>query len=231
MRFSGTLILALVGTITAPVTVAGQARFFAVHPYAVLGTRTDRSAGVTLGDIDGDGDLDAVVANGRHWAQENEVFLNNGLGTFTVARPLSLRRSTSYATPLADFDGDGDLDVAVANDRAPNRIYRNDGTGLFEDAGTFGDDGAPARSLTVADIDGDGLLDLLVTNRGAENAIYLNDGAAGFSRRIPFGSADDATISVAVGDVDRDGDVDLVLANREGEANYVYLNGGGNRLH
>ena len=129
MSTIGVWILVVVGMTVIPLSAKAQGRTFAVHPYAVLGTRTDRSAGVALGDVDGDGDLDAIVANGRHWAQENEVFLNNGAGTFTVAHPLSLRRSTSYAAPLADLDGDGDLDVAVANDRAPNRVYQNDGMG------------------------------------------------------------------------------------------------------
>ncbi|MDB4724818.1 FG-GAP-like repeat-containing protein, partial [Planctomycetota bacterium] len=75
----------------------------------LLGIGTERSASVRLGDVDGDGDLDAVVANGRHWPAQNLVHLNQGRGRFNVIRPLGVDWATSYATELVDLDGDGDL--------------------------------------------------------------------------------------------------------------------------
>ena len=91
-------ILTLLGLLTV-VTAFGQPRTFEAHPFKTLGTRTDRTASLAFGDLDGDGDLDAVVANGRHWAQQNEVFINNGTGSFTLSRPLGEERATSYAVP------------------------------------------------------------------------------------------------------------------------------------
>jgi len=63
-----------------------------------------------VGDIDNDGDIDVVIANGRHWPGQNRIFFNNGSGKFSVSKPLGIERATSYSTELADFDNDGDLD-------------------------------------------------------------------------------------------------------------------------
>ncbi len=201
-----------------------------LRPYAPLGMRTDRSASLAFGDVDGDGDLDVAVANGRHWAQQNEVFLNNGAGFFGLARPLGDERATSYAAPLADLDGDGDLDAAVGNDRVRNMIYLNDGKGRFTPGRAFGRPASATRGVAVADLDGDGHADLVVTNRGEQNRIYLGDGEAGFERARPFGASDDSTISVAIADLDADGDLDLALANRDGQPNVCYLNDGEGRF-
>ena len=54
----------------------------------VLGDLKLKTASLDLGDIDGDGDIDIVVANGRHWPAQNQVFFNNGKGIFTVSKNL-----------------------------------------------------------------------------------------------------------------------------------------------
>ena len=64
------------------------------------------SIGAALGDVDGDTDLDAFVAN---WSQANVVWLNDGSGTFSNSGQ-SLGSSASYGVALADVDGDGDRD-------------------------------------------------------------------------------------------------------------------------
>ena len=113
----------------------------------VLGTGEERTASIGVGDIDNDGDIDAVVANGRHWPQANQIFINNGYGIFTVSKLLDNICETSYATELADLDGDGDLDIAVGNDMAPNAIYLNDGSGNYTRSGSFGQAYSPTRNL------------------------------------------------------------------------------------
>ena len=112
-------------------SVHGQSLEFFTSGRLILGTHKERTASIGLGDIDNDGDVDALVANGRHWPGQNRVFVNNGRGVFTVSRALGTERETSYSTELADFDNDGDLDVAVGNDMAPNFIFINDGSGHF----------------------------------------------------------------------------------------------------
>ena len=56
-------------------------------------------------------------------------------------------RSTSYAAELGDFDNDGDLDLAVGNDMAPNNLFFNDGFGVFTLVSNFGKDYEPTRNL------------------------------------------------------------------------------------
>jgi len=192
----------------------------------ILGTQKARTASISFGDMDGDKDIDVVVANGRHWPEQNRIFFNSGNGKFNVSQPLHQQSETSYATELADFDQDGDLDIAVGNDYAPNTILLNDGQGNFSFGGEFGERYAPTRNLTLADIDLDGDVDILITNRGRANEICLNDGRGKFTQSIPFGTKEDSTIDVAVKDMDGDQDLDLILANRDGQQNYIYLNNG-----
>src|SRR5690606_30547508 len=122
----------------------------------ILGTLKERTASLDVGDIDGDGDMDILVANGRHWPGQNRIFYNNGRGVFTVSKALGDEQETTYSTELADFDNDGDLDVAVGNDMAPNYIFFNDGKGNFTKGASFGEAYAPTRNIVVADIDRDG---------------------------------------------------------------------------
>ena len=192
----------------------------------ILGTYQERTASISSGDIDGDGDNDILVANGRHWPGQNRIFINNGRGIFTVEKNLGLNKSTTYATEIADLDNDGDLDIAVGNDMAPNYIFLNDGKGNFTKGAAFGEDYAPTRNLTLADLDKDGDVDILIINRGKTNQICLNNGDGTFTKTFNFGTQKDSTIDVEVADMDNDNDLDLILANRDLQQNYVYLNNG-----
>lgn len=139
-----------------------------------LGTEQNRTASVSVGDIDQDGDQDVVVANGRHWPQSNYLFFNSGGGRFNVKVPLSPIESTTYAAELGDLDGDGDLDLAIGNDMAPNRLFFNDGKGRFTERGSFGKTYAPSRNLTLSDLNDDGYPDIIEANSDALNLFYFN---------------------------------------------------------
>ena len=90
-----------------------QSIHFSSNDRLVLGNYKEKTASLDIGDVDGDGDKDVIVANGRHWPGQNRIFFNNGDGIFTRSSKLGNESSTSYSTELADFDNDGDLDVAV----------------------------------------------------------------------------------------------------------------------
>ena len=128
------------------------------------------SIDVALADLDGDGNMDAFVANGAPGIPEpNEVWFGDGSGGFAAAE-FFYGDAVSRGVALGDLDGDGDPDAFVANqganaDGAPNRVWINlrNGTGNFDD--TLQELGA-SRSQAVAlfDLDGDGDLDAVVAN-------------------------------------------------------------------
>lgn len=197
-----------------------QDEAFRLHPYNYFGAETALTASVNLGDLDGDGDLDGFAVNGRHWIQQDEVFLNNGMGFFRSARDAGPDRATGYEAALADLDGDGDLDAAIARDLLPVLLLFNDGHGHFDDASEAGPV-AQARSIAAADLDGDGDEDLVLVQRGEANRYFLNDGSGGFAEPVEL-PGEYQTIQTAIADLDGDGLSDLVFSNRGGEGVPVY---------
>ena len=196
---------------------------------------------VSLGDLDGDGDLDAFVANAII-LRNNVVWMNQGgiqggaPGIFSESQRLGT--NNSFGVHLGDLDGDGDLDAFVANDGA-NRIWMNQGGVQGGTAGAFSDSGQSlasfdSRDVSLGDVDGDGDLDAFVANRGRYegNRVWLNQG--GSQSGIPgkfsdsgqtLGSYDSRGVSL--GDVDGDGDLDAFVANLLPRGNRVLINQGG----
>ena len=118
---------------------------------------------VALGDIDGDGDLDLVcTALGEQGAVLDQVWLlrNEGNGSFAPAQsiPAGCEAETIAA---GDFDGDGNLDLAVAGGLSDVVILHNGGGGAFTPAGRI-EAGSGPTSLCAVDLDGDGRADLAV---------------------------------------------------------------------
>ena len=153
--------LAFLFCLTA-LTILAQKTEIKTNNRLILGTYKERTASVSAGDIDSDGDMDILIANGRHWPGQNRIFLNNGKGIFTVEKDLGKLRETTYATELGDFDNDGDFDIAVGNDMAPHALFINDGKGNFTKNGSFGSTYSSTRNLTLADLNQDGFIDILI---------------------------------------------------------------------
>jgi hypothetical protein len=129
--------------------------------------------GVALGDLDGDGDLDVVVA--RQEAADAAVLLNAGDGAMgRVAGSFPLRERP-VATALADLDQDGFLDAAITHVSGGVSVLRGRGDGTFSRAQHFPTGATGALHTVSADMDADGDPDLMVANRnGLDVFVFLN---------------------------------------------------------
>jgi hypothetical protein len=185
------------------------------------------SAAVALADLDGDGDLDAFVANSFYIDEvvdavdydANRVWLNDGQGIF-INSEQQLGDQRSHSVALGDLDGDGDLDALVGN-RGPDEVWWNDGHANFTDSGqALGD--TLTRFLYLADLDGDGDLDAFLGS-DKQGRIWLNDGRGHFNdsgQRLNYSSRH----AIALGDVNDDGTMDVVAGKLDGAI--IWLNDG-----
>lgn len=193
-------------------------------------------------DVDGDGHPDVFVAND---ATPNFLWLNNGDGTFTekalllgLAYNQEGREQANMGVDLADYDGDGRLDLYSTNfSEDYNVLYRRAGEGYFVDA-TFAAGLAQPTfrylgwGTLFIDLDNDGLADLFVANGhlypevdefrlGSSyrqlNQVFRNLGSGRFEEIGPRLGAGLAAVKSSRGaawaDWDRDGDLDLVVSN------------------
>lgn len=174
-----------------------------------------KSRGVALGDLNGDGRLDAFVANGD---SPNKVWMNWSNDLFTTTAQL-FPTELSYDVELGDLDTDGDLDAFVTNDGA-NSVWLNNGGAHFTSGQSLGT--SLSRRVALGDLDGDGDLDAFVAEEGP-NTVWLNDGSGTFSDSAQS-LGDDTSYDVALGDLDGDGDLDAVVANQG--PNAVWRNDG-----
>ena len=230
----------------------GRGRFTDVTAKArVAGSGWSTSA--TFFDADEDGDLDLFVTRYLAWAPDREhqcfsltgvvdfcapknydapssdlFFRNAGNGTFTdesVTAGLGTARGNGLGVLADDVNGDGLVDVFVANDGTPNHLWINQGEGRFQDLAlpmgvAIDQDGTPKAGMGVhaADVDDDGDNDLLVMNLDTESDSYFrNDGSyfvdASSMVGLRVASRRFTRFGVALVDFDNDGRLDLYEAN------------------
>ena len=195
----------------------------------LLESTSETSANVSIGDVNGDGNPDIVLAKGRHWPLVDRVLLGDGRGGFPTAHDLGTASDRSYSGHLVDLDGDGDLDVAISNDKDAKLVYLNDGTGHFRPASTFGEPDWPTRNATIADLNADGRPDIVVANRTGDRPgasyICFNKGRGQFDGACERFATESAT-TITAADVTGDGLVDLIVPHRDGGQSHIYVNGG-----
>jgi len=186
----------------------------------------DRPSSVSIGDLDGDGDLDMAVAN--FTSDDTSVLLNNGDGTFAAQTRYDAGNGP-WSVSLGDLDGDGDLDMAVANSALLDgggddmSVLLNNGDGTFA-AQTRYAAGDNPTSVSLGDLDGDGDLDMAVANASSADAsVLLNNGDGTFAAQTRY-AVGDGPRSVSLGDLDGDGDLDMAVANSDSADVSVLLN-------
>ena len=188
---------------------------------------SETSANASIGDLDGDGDLDIVLAKGRHWPIHDRVLLNDGTGLFPVAYNLGDTPDRTYSAVLSDLDRDGDLDVVVSNDSPDSKlVYLNDGKAHFRTAGTWGAPEWNTRNAAVAELNGDGYPDLIVANRRSPSFVCLNDGRGNFPASDYIKIHSESATTIVPADFDNDGFIDLAIPHRDSGLSKVYFNDG-----
>jgi enediyne biosynthesis protein E4 len=230
----------------------GDGTFKDISKSAGIGGFNWSTSGAFL-DYDDDGDLDLYVTNYGQWKIPGDVLVcgkgnvrtyciptsinparhilyrNNGNLTFTeVTEAAGVARTDGrgFGVVAADLNGDGRIDLYVANDMCPNFTFLNRGNGTFDDVTESAGAGYDAQGRTHAgmgvdaeDVDGDGRPDLFVTNYWNEpNSLYMNLGDGMFEDRTPAGGmATDSTPWVgwgcALADLDNDGWPDCFVSN------------------
>ena len=200
-------------------------------PGSEVATMSQYPMGVSLGDLDGDGDLDMAVACFR--TSQIYTFHNNGRAGFTLFANVTL---TDNLTDVAMGDLDGDLDLAVTcNDTyaMQGKVFFvfNNGSGGLAPHQNVAVRYWPTRVL-LGDVDGDGDLDMLTANTDypASTSLSLNDGSGTFGSPQLVSLAGNGPTGIALGDVDSDGDLDLLATNLTTAAGLVsvrFNNGSG----
>ena len=170
--------------------------------------------GIASADLNGDGKLDLVVTNGSSGSivgQTIKVLFGNGDGTFQFPATYSVGMNPQ-AVAIADFNGDGKLDLAVANaDSNSVSIMMGGAHGAFAPAMTFPTGYRPAW-ISTGDINNDGRTDLAVALGFNAVAILLGtgDGRFGTASIVTTGSTAE---QILLHDLDGDGRLDLVTLN------------------
>jgi len=204
-------------------------------------------------DYDADGDLDLFVANYVNWSigieqdcynnsglidyclptnygapAMDRLFRNDGDGTFTdvsIAAGMQSAFGNGLGVVCGDFDGDGRIDIFVANDTMMNQLWLNQGQGRFVDESllrgcALDEHGMAKAGMGVAadDVDADGDLDLLVVNlEGQTDSFFRNEGGFFVDNTGDVGLATSSRrftrFSVGLIDFDNDGALDLYQAN------------------
>mgnify|MGYP000859001990 CR=1 FL=1 len=181
----------------------------------LIGPRGD--TGLAMGDVDRDGDLDAILMND---SQTNQLWINNGAAVFSWFQDLT--NVASAQVTLDDINADGWLDMILIRESGGGVIYTNNRAGRLYDSGQRLT-GSNTRSVSIGDVNGDGFVDALMGSMTGVQ-VFTNNGSGVFSdaaRNFSSGTVRD----IRLGDLDGNGSLDALLG-RGFAVFQVYTNNG-----
>ncbi len=198
----------------------GNGAFVAAGSYPVRGD----PRWVALGDLNGDGRLDAVVAN--HFTNDVSVLLGDGAGGFLPQTIYAVGGSPS-AVALGDLNGDGKPDLVSANTSANTLTVRlGNGSGGLLSPTTYATGFSPI-AVAMADLNGDGIADVVVAERGTgQLSVRLGDGSGGLLAPSTYPTAGYPS-ALALADLNGDGKLDAIVTSSANVASVHFGAGGG----
>lgn len=183
-------------------------------PLAPLPATNPSPRSVALGDLDNDGNLDAVACCvGASQAGSVSILKGNGNGIFDPHTPMTGFGTKPVYIRLADLDNDGNLDIVTVNqDDGTLSVAFGNGDLTFT-APIVLNVGPKPTAVGVGDINNDGFLDLVATSQNSRNvALLINNGARTF-QAASFIDVKFSPFFAEIGDVDNDGKPDIVTTN------------------
>ncbi|HUI42437.1 MAG TPA: FG-GAP-like repeat-containing protein [Terriglobia bacterium] len=182
---------------------------------------------ITAGDFNGDGSLDLAVTSTKSGSVS--VLLGSGSGTFPtyVSYATGLSGGSSNAIITNDFNGDGHLDLAIANPLDNNvSVLLGNSDGTFVSTVTSTNVASGPVSVATADFNGDGNLDVAAVSASDNSvSVLLGNGDGTFATHVDYPVGMNPQF-VAAGDLNGDGKPDLVVANENDGTVSVLINNG-----
>ncbi|PXY71069.1 MAG: hypothetical protein CXX83_00855 [Methanobacteriota archaeon] len=178
-------------------------------------TDSGDSANSAWGDVDGDGDLDFVTADG---VEGPILHINGGHNLDDVNAWSDGTNSYSYSIDLGDMDNDGDLDLAIGNGNGEDSsVWRNNGASFSMEWTSPASRNFFAEDIIWFDVDNDGYLDIIIGDDGGRNYAYAGNyagsGSLSTTNHLWRSNSADDTYDLTIGDINGDGWDDLISVN------------------
>ncbi len=194
------------------------------------------NASIAFADVDGDDDQDILILGYLSTQTMGKIYLNDGLGNYTLGPQPPFPGKFFSTIDLADIDGDNDLDVLFTGTLpgvgAETNLYVNNGNGIFTEL-TTNFINVTSGDAAFADVDGDNDQDVLITGKNDANEchtkLYLNDGTGTFEEVVNGPFISNCSSAVEFADIDGDLDLDVLITGTGdlvSQAN-LYQNDGG----
>ena len=171
---------------------------------------------VTLEDLNGDDNLDVIVALDADGNSKVGVLLGNGDGTFQSAVTYEVGGEWPEHIAVGYLNGDTNLDLAVTNYNSGDvSVLLGNGDGTFQNATTYEADLSNPESVAIGDLNDDGHVDLAVADGGGSwITVFLGKGDGAFEEGVlRYRTVGNLSVDVALADLDGDGFLDIVALN------------------